>query len=191
MSKKYPVYITRYEIDQSELSEFVEGGEHKENIDSTGNQIIKTDSDTVENCFITIRQVKTEFSKDKIEQNYETKFTEFSDLVKSDDKSENLSIEDDVTDINNAHQNQENILNNQLEELTKILEVESQKNIKFKEDAQQNYLATKNLIIDMRIKNGEGNNPEDFSDAFPFSPLSQENTSTTDYNPIPFLDEPR
>ena len=191
MSKKYPVYITRYEIDQSELSEFVEGVEHKENIDSTGNQIIKTDSDTIENCFITIRQVKTEFSKDKIEQNYETNFTEFSDLVKSEDKSENLSIEDDITDINNAHQNQENILNNQLEELTKILEIESQKNIKFREDAQQNYLATKNLIIDMRIKNGEGNKPEDFSDAFPFSPLSQENTSTTDFNPIPFLDEPR
>lgn len=191
MSKKYPVYITRYEIDQSELSEFVEGVEHKENIDSTGNQIIKTDSDTIENCFISIRQVKTEFSKDKIEQNYETNFTEFSDLVKSEDKSENLSIEDDITDINNAHQNQENILNNQLEELTKILEIETQKNIKFKEDSQQNYLATKNLIIDMRIKNGEGNKPEDFSDAFPFSPLSQENTSTTDYNPIPFLDEPR
>lgn len=192
MSKKYPVYITRYEIDQTDLNGFIEGNEISENIDSTGNQIIKANSDSIENCLLSLNQSKTEFSKDKIEQNYSTVFTEFTETQDKNETGNNqLNVTDDISEIENAHKTQESILSNQLDELTKILEIESQKNIKFQEDAEQNYLATKNLIVDMRIKNGEGNSPEDFSDAFPFSPKSSENTSNSDYNPLPFVSKPQ
>lgn len=191
MSKKYPVYITRYEIDQLELNEFIEGRSSPEHIDPTGNQIIKTNSDSIENCLISLNQTRTEFSKDKIEQNYDTTFSEFMDTQdKNENGTDQINMTDDISEIETAHQNQESIMSNQLDELTKILETESQKNIKFQEDAEQNYLATKNLIIDMRIKNGEGNSAEDFSDAFPFTPKTSKNSSDADYNPLPFVSEP-
>jgi hypothetical protein len=191
MSKKYPVYITRYEIDQSDLNEFIEGIISPEHIDPTGNQIIKTNSDSIENCLLSLNQTRTEFSKDKIEQNYDTTFSEFVDTQdKNENANDQINMTDDISEIETAHKKQESIMSNQLDELTKILETESQKNIKFQEDAEQNYLATKNLIIDMRIKNGEGNSTEDFSDAFPFTPKTNKNSSDTDYNPLPFVSEP-
>lgn len=191
MSKKYPVYITRYDIDQSDLNDFIEGKHTPENIDSTGNQIIKANSDSIENCLLSVNQSRTKFSKDKIEQNYDTVFSEFMDIQDTNESGNGqINMIDDVSEIETAHKKQEKIMSNQLDELTKILEIESQKTIKFQEDAEQNYSATKNLIIDMRIKNGEGNSVEDFSDAFPFSPKTNENTSDTDYNPLPFVSEP-
>ena len=50
MSKKYR-YITRYEIDQTDLNGFIEGNEISENIDSTGIKY-KSNSDSIENCLL-------------------------------------------------------------------------------------------------------------------------------------------
>lgn len=187
MKKKYPVYITRYNFDQDKLNEVLLGNKIQENIDTSGNQIIKTDSVEIENCLMSLKQVKTEYSDDKIEKDYDTNFSEFSDLINNNENT-GVMIEDDISEIDSAHKKQESILSNQLDELTKVLELETQKNIKFQEDSEQNYKATKNLIIQMRIDNGEGVSVDDFSDAFPFLPKNQ--SSGNDFNPAPFVANP-
>ena len=89
------------------------------------------------------------------------------DIDDDSNKFDNVSeIEEEVTD----QLQREQILNTQVDELVNALEKETQRNIKFQEDAEQNYKATKDLLIQLRIKNGEGKDPSDFNDAFPFLP---------------------
>lgn len=187
MKKILPFYITKYKFDQDKLNEVLVNGETiNENIDSTGNQIINTESNSISDNLIKVPQLKTEYSDDKISQNYMTEFSEF----KSPDEQNksDLLTDDSITEVDNDQGVREEILESQLDELSKILELESQKNIKFQEDAEQNYRATKNLIVDMRIKNGEGSDYSDFQDSFPFLPKTKD--SEPSYNPSPYISNP-
>ena len=115
--------------------------------------------------------------------------TEFSEFKSPDEQNKSdLLVDDSITEVEDDQRVREGILEKQLDELSKILELESQKNIKFQEDAEQNYRATKNLIVDMRIKNGEGNDYSDFQDSFPFLPKTKD--SEPSYNPSPYISNP-
>ena len=187
MKKIFPFYITKYDFDQNELNDILINGESiQENIDSTGNQIINTESNSISDNLIKVPQLKTEFSEDKILQNYDVEFSEFK--PPSDSNQSELMVDDTISEFEEEQRTREGLLENQLDELSKILEVETAKNIKFQEDAEQNYRATKNLILDMRIKNGEGSDYTDFQDSFPFLPKTSD--SETTFNPSPYVSNP-
>ena len=67
------------------------------------------------------------------------------------------------------------------------------KNIKEQEDSETNYRAAKALIIQQRIVAGEGATESDFSDAFPFLPLTaaQLAAGETGVENSPFMRTPR
>lgn len=187
MKKILPFYITKYKFDQDKLNEVLVNGEPiNENIDSTGNQIINTETNSISDNLIKVPQLKTEYSDDKISQNYMTEFSEFK--IPEEQTESNLLVDDSFAEVDADQRVREGILENQLNELSKILELETQKSIKFQEDSEQNYKATKNLIVDMRIKNGEGDDYSDFQDSFPFLPKTKD--SEPSYNPIPYVSNP-
>lgn len=189
MKELLPDYISTFDFDQTELAKLMEGGDIGAKLDSTGNQLIKANDFSVANCLINIKQTKQEFSDEKIEQYYDTDFSEFTSPSPMSDNP-NILISDDLTKISDAHDQRESILETQLEELSKILDNETQRNIKFQEDAEQNYKATKDLIIDMRIKNGEGTTESDFMDSFPFAPRADVSDPDDSYNPSPYVVNP-
>lgn len=190
MANNIPDYMKNDEIDQSKLLDLLSGSKIIENIDETGNQIIDTSKNDIENSLIKLTQTKTEFSKDKIEQYYDTEFSEFLEDNQGENISNELIIEDDIKTISDNQLQREAVLESQLDEMAKILEQETNKSTKVKEDAEETYIAMKNVIIDQRIKNGEGNEPSDFQDAFPFAPKEKSDVPDTSYDPKPFATDP-
>jgi hypothetical protein len=183
-----PDYLDNKNFDQTELSNLLTGAPATENLDENGNQLVDMNTEDLSNNISVVKQNITEFSNNKIEQNYDTSFSE---LINESDSNNNLMIEDDIKQLSEDQLKREGVLENQLDELSKVLERESQRNIKIQEDAETNYKAMKSVIVEQRIKNGEGVDAADFSDAFPFLPKSD--TASDDensFNPSPFAAEP-
>ncbi len=183
-----PDYLDNKNFDQTELSNLLTGTPATENLDENGNQLVDMNTEDLSNNISVVKQNITEFSNNKIEQNYDTSFSE---LINESDSNNNLMIEDDIKQLSEDQLKREGVLENQLDELSKVLERESQRNIKIQEDAETNYKAMKSVIVEQRIKNGEGVDAADFSDAFPFLPKSD--TASDDensFNPSPFAAEP-
>ena len=183
-----PDYLDNKNFDQTELSNLLTGTPSTENLDENGNQLVDMNTEDLINNISVVKQNITEFSNNKIEQNYDTSFSE---LINESDSNNNLMIEDDIKQLSEDQLKREGVLENQLDELSKVLERESQRNIKIQEDAETNYKAMKSVIVEQRIKNGEGVDAADFSDAFPFLPKSD--TASDDensFNPSPFAAEP-
>ena len=188
MSTDLPDYLKIYEFDQTKLSKILSGDKIEENIDASGNIIIDSSKNDIENSLTKLTQIHTKFSKEKIEQYYDTNFSEFTN---SDEKpGGGLDLEYDVKDVSDEHLRREAVLETQLDEMAKILEQEQNSNVKVQEDAEKTYTAMKGVIIEQRIKNGEGSNPEDFQDSFPFLPKNTSEGTTTAYDSKPFASEP-
>jgi len=188
-ARNIPEYLKNEEFNQEELVGVFKGDvQINENTDDTGNQIIDMNTNDLVNNVSILSQSKTEYSSDKIEQSYETNFSE---LLNEGELKENIMIEDDIKQLSEDQQKRESVLENQLDELSKVLERESQKNIKIQEDAEQNYKAMKSVIVEQRIKNGEGTSESDFKDAFPFLPKkSSDSKDDTSFNPSPYAIDP-
>lgn len=183
-----PDYLDNKNFDQTELSNLLAGTVSTENIDENGNQLVDMNTEDLSNNISVVKQNITEFSNNKIEQNYDTSFNE---LINESDSRNNLMIEDDIKQLSEDQLKREGVLENQLDELAKVLERESQRNIKIQEDAETNYKAMKSVIVEQRIKNGEGVDETDFSDAFPFLPKSETTTEDeTSFNPSPYAVNP-
>jgi hypothetical protein len=183
-----PDYLDNRNFDQTELSNLLSGTSATEHIDENGNQLVDMNTEDLSNNISVVKQNITEFSNNKIEQNYDTSFNE---LINESDFNNNLMIEDDIKQLSEDQLKREGVLENQLDELSKVLERESHRNIKIQEDAETNYKAMKNVIVEQRIKNGEGVDETDFSDAFPFLPKSETNSNDeTSLNPSPYAVEP-
>jgi len=183
-----PEYLDNKNFDQTELSNLLTGVPATENVDENGNQLVDMNTEDLSNNISVVKQNITEFSNNKIEQNYDTSFSE---LINESDSNNNLMIEDDIKQLSEDQLKREGVLENQLDELSKVLERESQRNIKIQEDAETNYKAMKSVIVEQRIKNGEGVDETDFSDAFPFLPKSDTaSENKTSFNPSPYAVEP-
>lgn len=188
-SKNIPEYLDNNNFDQVELNNILTGTSVAENIDDSGNLIVDMNKEDINNNITLLKQNITEFSNDKIEQNYDTSFNE---LINESDAQNNIMVEEDIKQLSEDQLKRESVLENQLDELSKVLERESQRNIKIQEDAETNYKAMKSVILEQRIKNGEGTDETDFSDSFPFLPIDEEalKQNDTSYNPSPFVIEP-
>tara|TARA_B100001093_G_scaffold215047_1_gene206342 strand:+ start:10304 stop:10885 length:582 start_codon:yes stop_codon:yes gene_type:complete len=189
-SKNIPEYLDNNNFDQTQLNNLLTGTNVTENIDDSGNLIVDMNKEDINNNITLLKQNITEFSNDKIEQNYDTSFNE---LINESDAQNNVMVEEDIKQLSEDQLKRESVLENQLDELANVLERESQRNIKIQEDAETNYNAMKSVILEQRIKNGEGVDEADFSDSFPFLPKREESSeqkNETSYNPSPFAIEP-
>lgn len=178
---KFPSYITEKKFNQTELSNFLRNGELKNERDQFGNIIIKTESETIDSSLgdylIAIPTTKKKLIEEQIETFYNTNISEFD--VESDDESinnGNLTATEDITLLDSVDEEltEQKLLQAQIEELSIRLDEEMEKSVKFSEDANETFRASRDIIVSQRIQAGEGISPDDFGDTFPFLPLSEE-----------------
>ena len=189
MSYKLPEYITNYKFDSAELKSVFDDGTTNNNIDKFGNYILKPElpdakQSVISDQLIVVGSTNTNISADLVEQYYDTSFSEFTDHM---DASEDISAEQAQMEIESDVEDQlrrEGILSTQVDELVNALERETQRGIKFQEDAERNYKATKQMMIELRIKNGEGTSERDFNDAFPFLPKTDTTSEFVENSPF-------
>jgi hypothetical protein len=153
--------VVEYTVGLKQLQTFKDLGQFPNNIDSFGNfQLIFNDNKTDEGKFYyTDISLKTlEYNSDKI---LDTNSTAFNEL-----QSTQQEEAQDITTI--LQQYNESIAENRILNETVNSLVEKYEN----NDDKQVISAMKSEIIDLRIKLGQGNVPSDFSDDFPFLPLT-------------------
>lgn len=183
MGYNLPVYIKQFDFKELELDKLLRKDSINNDVDELGNIKIKINPNSIKNTgeinneIMLFTESKTKFSNDLIDQYYDTEFTEFKEFTNKSEPTELGNTNNNIENIVDEQLRRESILETQINELTKVLDLETQKNISFKENSEQNYNASKQTIIELRIKNGEGESADDFEDIFPFPPkkiLSEE-----------------
>ena len=123
---------------------------------SVGNLFFKSNSKQFNQQFLKIDVKNLEYDVEKLKKLYPTDFEEF--IVNNENVISQNSIEQDEKISN---------LENQVVDLQSQLEVANQSlSQKDKTDAQ--VMAARDVIVQLRISNGEGNDPSQFSDRFPY-----------------------
>jgi hypothetical protein len=140
----------------------------------------KEDIQDVERYLLYAPMQKRGYLKDQIENFFDTEFSEFIDVDTDHASSEMAnaaSVDQDMMDeINEEISDQlmsDEIYQKQIDELSDTLEREVEKNVKFQEKANQNFGSSRDLIVSQRIQLRQGTSESDFSDKFPFLPLSE------------------
>lgn len=177
---EFPSYISDKNFNQTELSNFLSKGEIKNERDQFGNLIIKTEDITTDSSvgdyLIAVPTTKKKLIEEQVETFYNTDIGEFEVIEDTTSEDEDLIQTEDVTLIDEVEEEitEQKLLQAQIQELSERLDEELEKSVKFSEDANETFRASKDIIISQRIAAGEGTSPNDFSDQFPFLPLSQE-----------------
>jgi hypothetical protein len=190
-----PTYIKNEKYNSQKLNEIIKTGEVKNKIDSSNVYSISFDDEESDidpgNHLVSVPMKKTEVNNSHVGTYYSTEFQEFTSV---EGDVEELSVEDMVSELENTQiekNEEEQLLQAQIEELSNIVDIEMQKNVRFQETSSEMYRAAKDLIISQRVKAGEGKAVEDFSEKFPFLPISLEDGEQEDrVDQFPFMSEP-
>lgn len=130
---------------------------------SAGNLFFKSNSSQLNQQFLKVNVKSLEYDNKKLLKLFPTEFEEFvinnqatTSQTTSDIQDEKIvNLENQVVDL----QNQLEVANQSLDE-------------KDVNDAQK--MAIKDVIIQLRISNGEGTDPSEFNDEFPYTLKSQQ-----------------
>ena len=190
---KLPTYITDNDFDQTQLKEVLTSGKVENNIDSYNNLFLSIDEvsqkSKLGDYLIAVPTTKRKTIPQQVETFYDIQFSELTDFIVTDEDSlANDSfpeIEEEVSD----GIGEEQLLQAQIDELSNALDEEIEKSVRFKETAAETFEASKSIIVSQRIASGEGNSHEDFSDTFPFLPISEQQklTDTPQAEKFPFM----
>ena len=175
-----PAYLKESKFDQQKLKKLLTEGELDRSEDNFGvlnfNLNEETSESKLEEHLLLIPMEKLPIIPPQVETYAATDVIEYADDVEEleevlpEDDEELSSIEEDLEDaISN-----EQMLQAQIDELSSTLDEEMSKNVKFREDSAEMYLAARDTIISQRIASGEGNSADDFQDVFPFLPKTSE-----------------
>ena len=175
-----PTYLKESKFDQQKLKKLLTEGELDRSEDNFGvlnfNLNEETSESKLEEHLLLIPMEKLPIIPPQVETYAATDVIEYADDVEEieevlpEDDEELSSIEEDLEDaISN-----EQMLQAQIDELSSTLDEEMSKNVKFREDSAEMYLAARDTIISQRIASGEGNSADDFQDVFPFLPKTSE-----------------
>lgn len=190
MNALFPTYLTSYDFNPRAFDDFIKSTTEDLAIDEYNNLILSADIDEedieeVDKFLIKALPRKNMMDSSQIENFIDTNVTEFSDTVDDaesvmSDSELALEFAEEVEEEIGDQLAQEQILQRQIDELADTLEVEIEKGVRFKEDANQAYDANKDVIVAQRIQMGEGKTLSDFSDKFPFLPKSEEEQESDD-----------
>lgn len=175
-----PTYLKESKFDQQKLKKLLTEGELDRSEDNFGvlnfNLNEETSESKLEEHLLLIPMEKLPIIPPQVETYAATDVIEYADDVEEteevlpEDDEELSSIEEDLDDaISN-----EQMLQAQIDELSSTLDEEMSKNVKFREDSAEMYLAARDTIISQRIASGEGTSADDFQDVFPFLPKTSE-----------------
>ena len=191
--RKLPEYLKQENFNQTELQKLLTNGELDNKID-TFNTISfsteKTDADSkLEDFLLLIPTEKRKAVPPQVETYIPTKVTDYSGdtAVSSEEEMEVLESIEDVEEEMNNMLSSEQALQAQINELSDRLDTEIGNSVKFKEESAETFSAAKDIIVSQRIAAGEGDSPQDFSDTFPFLPITAEQRQNQLPEPSPFM----
>lgn len=198
MDRFVPKYIEKYDFDQEAYDSFVKSSVDGSQLDEYRNLIMSSNIDEegisdVDQFLWKITPKKNTFSQVQVENFFDTNISEFQDIETNDTANPtDMEISEFADEIDAELGEQlatEKILQTQLEELSNTLDVEIEKGVKFKEDATETFQAARDLIVSQRISAGEGQTDADFSNKFPFLPLSESEEEVSG-DKFPFMKSP-
>ena len=198
---KVPEFLTNLNYNNDALEDMFSNGFVSSSFNEFNVIGVESDLDTVDqitsvtSSLISVPILSIPFDKDRIASSFNLEFTEFGEDVEVDVIIDTSSIEgilasDAVSDeINNvivALDAESASLAGQLDILTELLENQTAQNISFTTKTADNYTRLRELIIGLRIQLGEGNDPSEFGDKFPFLPLTTAEKGLENPDPFPF-----
>lgn len=191
--RKLPEYLKQEDFNQTELQKLLTAGELDNNIDSFNTisfSIEDTSPDSKLSDYILL--IPTEKRKPippQVETYVPTQVTDYANDVATN-QDEDVEILDELGDVNEQMDemlSSERALQAQIDELSNRLDTEISNSVKLKEDSAETFSAAKDIIVSQRIAAGEGNSPQDFSDTFPFLPITAEEKNNQPPEPFPFM----
>lgn len=191
--RKLPEYLKEEDFNQTQLQKLLTSGELENDIDSFNTisfSTEKTSQDSkLEDYIMLIPTEKRKPIPPQVETYVPTTVTDYaSDIAPNPD--EDVQIVDDLENLEeemNDMITSEQMLQAQIDELSNRLDTEISNSVKAKEDAAETYSAAKDIIVSQRIAAGEGNSPQEFSDVFPFLPITAEEKANQVPDPLPFM----
>ena len=173
-----PEYLTENQFNQEKLMKVLSSGELAKKVDNFNNLIISLD-DVTEETDLTehLLLIPTERRKNipaQVETYYDMEVSEFTDSIAVEGEDEEVVTYDEIEEEVESQLQEEQLLQAQIDELSDKLDEEMSRNVRFREEAAQTYEAARSTIVSQRIIAGEGNTPSDFSQTFPFLPLTAE-----------------
>lgn len=189
----FPSYLSKNKFNQTQLSDLLSTGKLDNTRDNFGNIILKTEEiskdSLIGDYILKVPIGKKKLIKEQVETFYDTSINEFQTLEDKSDLDSGITTTEDITLLQEIDEelDEQKLLQAQIDELSERLDEEMQKSVKFTEDANETYRASRDIIISQRISAGEGNSPNDFSDVFPFLPLTeQQKNEEPDIESFPF-----
>lgn len=182
MKNFIPSYIKKYDFKQEAYKEFIEEPINGSQLDEYNNLVMSSNIEepnieNIDKFLLKVAPRKNVFSETQVENFFDTNISEFSDIEKTE--SENIDVDitefaDEVSDEVGDQLANEKILQAQIDELSDALDREIQRGVKLQETSSETYQASRDLIISQRISAGEGTTESDFSEKFPFLPITEE-----------------
>jgi hypothetical protein len=198
MDKFVPKYIEQYDFNQEAYDSFVKSPVDGSQLDEYNNLIMSSNINEksiaeVDQFLWKITPRKNTFSQVQVENFFDTDISEFPEVETRDSGlATDMTVSEFADEIDAELGEQlanEKILQTQIEELSDTLDVEIEKGVKFKEDATETFQAARDLIVSQRISAGEGLTDVDFSNKFPFLPISESDEETSG-DKFPFMKSP-
>lgn len=192
MNKKLPEFLEKYDFNAESYDSFLKSKLESGNMDEYGNLILSSNIENeniknIDKYVMKIPAKKKPLNDTQVELFMDTKISEFGEYIESPVSEDEGPISDFINEIDEEIQSQvdqENVLQAQLDEMTEILDAEIERSVQFKEKTSENFAAAKDIIISQRISLGEGKVPSDFSDQFPFLPLTEDQEKRNDKFPF-------
>ena len=146
---------------KSQINDFLLTGKFTNNIDEFSNVNLYISSSNVNEQYIAFELINFNYKKDEIENLYDVSITETQTEPVIQKQVFDQSFLNEYNKVLSENQDLKEKLNDLVEEV--------------QSDPSKSQLnASKDLIVELRIKLKQGNKPEDFSDEFPFN-LKSEN----------------
>ena len=191
--RKLPEYLKEENFNQNELQKLLTEGSLSNKID-TFNTISfsteKTNNDSkLEDFLLLIPTEKRRAIPPQVETYIPTSVTDYSSdtIISPEEEIEVLESVENIEEEMNNMLSSEQALQAQINELSDRLDTEIGNSVKFKEEAAETFTAAKDIIVSQRIAAGEGDSPQDFSDTFPFLPITAEERLNQLPEPSPFM----
>lgn len=146
---------------QSQINDFLLTGQFTNNIDEFGNVNLYISSSNANEQYVVFNLINFNYKKDEIENLYDVNFQELQTETEVQKQTFNQSFLTEYNKVLSENQDLKEKLNQLVDEVQS-------------DPSKSQLSASRDLIVELRIKLKQGNKSSDFSEEFPFN-LKSEN----------------
>lgn len=195
-NSKLPSYITKYSYSEEELYSILKEGRIQSQLNESGilelssdikkslrDASVSIEIDDPSKSLISIPVFNQDFDNVKIESFLDI---EFQDFVEESPFNTSGS-EDTIRRLNQEIERQAELIEQQQTIFNEFIQGNEDRYVEFVENANDKYNNSRDLIVSLRIQNGEGTSEEQFSKKFPFERVDETVRETETPDEFPFI----